>query len=232
MGKKLICLTILVFVLMGLSVAAISVYQVEASGTIYILATGEVVGTDKISRLGDSYYKFNDSINDSIVVERSNIVIDGDGWILDGVDFSIMEGLNLTDVSNVTIVDITFQGFASYSIYLDSASDCVISGNTVVGSEGGIGLFSSTGNTVTDNEITGSVLLQETLFQGTTSPTTTPVSTLLLVPQKTQSPKTALQPTLLQASLSQVSPTPTSYLATTSRLARETSTFTAPPTTR
>ncbi|UCH32544.1 MAG: right-handed parallel beta-helix repeat-containing protein, partial [Candidatus Bathyarchaeota archaeon] len=84
-----------------------------------------------------------------------NILIDGEGWTLNGVDFTIWEGFNLTGVSNVTIIDVNIERFASYSVYLNSASECVISRNTVMGSEGGIGLFSSNGNMISDNEISG-----------------------------------------------------------------------------
>lgn len=132
------------------SVLIFRVQRVETSETIHILATGEVVGTDKISRLGDTYYEFNDNINDSIVVQRSNIVINGDGWTLNDLDFAIWEWPNLKGVSNVTIINVNIERFASYSIYLKSAFQCVISKNTVSGSEGGIGLFSSTGNTISE----------------------------------------------------------------------------------
>ena len=125
------------------------------TGPIYIKPDGSIEGTDKIVSMDNITYTFTSDINAPIVVQRSNIVIDGEGWTLDGIDFTIMEGFNLTAVTNVTITDVNIERFASYSIYLKSASQCVISRNTVSGSEGGIGLFSSTGNTVSNNVITG-----------------------------------------------------------------------------
>jgi parallel beta-helix repeat protein len=124
-----------------------------AAGTIYIRANGLVEGTDKIVNANNVTYTFTDDINDSVVVERSNVIIDGDEYTLNG-SLSLMVGFNLTSVSNVTIKNINIEGFLSYSIYLESASQCVISNNTVTGSEGGIGLFSSTGNLVSGNRIT------------------------------------------------------------------------------
>jgi parallel beta-helix repeat protein len=154
MSRKLIYSIILVAVLMGVFGLAFRAQRVEASGTIYILATGEVVGTDKISRFGDAWYEFNDNINDSIVVQRSNIVIDGDGFTLDGLDFTIWEGLNLTGVSNVTIININIERFASYSIYLKSASQCVISRNNITANaDMGIRLDSSSDSTISENNI-------------------------------------------------------------------------------
>ncbi len=157
MGKKPVCLTVLVIVLMGVLGASFNVHKVEAQlGTIYIRADGSIdPSTANITSSDNVTYTFIDNIKGSIVVQRSDIVIDGDGWTLDGLNFTIWEGLNLTGVSNVTITDINIERFASYSIYLESASQCVISDNNVTGSEGGIGLFFSTGNTVSNNLITG-----------------------------------------------------------------------------
>jgi parallel beta-helix repeat protein len=157
MSRKLVYSIVTVVVLMGVLGVSFNVNKVEAQlGTIYIMADGSIdPPTANITSTDNVTYTFTDNINASIVVQRSNIIIDGDGWTLDGLDFTIWEGLNLTDVSNVTIIDINIERFASYSIYLKSASQCVISDNTVTGSEGGIGLFYSTGIEVSDNEITG-----------------------------------------------------------------------------
>lgn len=125
------------------------------TGPIYIKPDGSIEGSDKIVSMDNITYTFTSDINASIVVQRSNIVVDGEGWTLDGLNFVLMEGFNLTAVTNVTITNVNIERFASYSIYLKSASQCVISRNTVSGSEGGIGLFSSTANTVSDNTITG-----------------------------------------------------------------------------
>jgi uncharacterized protein YxeA len=62
---------------------AFNVQPAKASETIYIRATGDVEGTDKIERDGD-LYTFTDNINDSIVVERNNIIIDGAGFTMEG----------------------------------------------------------------------------------------------------------------------------------------------------
>jgi len=157
MSRKLFCSIVLVVVFMGVLGVSINVHKVEAPyPIIYIRADGSIDPSGvNITSSDNVTYTFTDNINGSIVVQRSNIIIDGDGWTLDGLDFTIWEGLNLTSVSNVTIIDINIERFASYSIYLKSASHCVLAENTVIGSEGGIGLFSSTGNLVSDNVITG-----------------------------------------------------------------------------
>ncbi len=157
MSKRNLFSLAFVFLLLGLFSLSVEVPNVHAP---YLVITIEADGS--ISPLSASIttsdnvtYTFTADMNASIMVQRSNIVIDGDGWTLDGLDFEIPGGFNLTSVSNVTIVNVNIERFASYSILLKSASQCVISMNTVSGSEGGIGLFSSKRNTVSNNLITG-----------------------------------------------------------------------------
>lgn len=128
---------------------------VYASGTIYIRASGLVEGTDKITNENNVTYTFTDDINDSIVVERSDIIVDGDGYTLNG-SWSLVNGFNLTSVSNVTIKNVNIVTFG-YAMWLEGAYQCVISNNTCVDNEGGIWLVSSTENTVSGNNITRSV---------------------------------------------------------------------------
>jgi parallel beta-helix repeat protein len=127
----------------------------HASGTIYIRANGLVEGTDKITNENNVTYTFTDDINDSIVVERSNIIIDADGYTLNG-SWSLMYGFNLTSVSNVTIKNVNIVRFG-YATWLEGASQCVISDNTCVDDEGCIWLVSSVGCTVSSNNIVRSV---------------------------------------------------------------------------
>ena len=125
------------------------------AGTIYIRANGLVEGTDKITSANNVTYTFTDDINDSIVVERSNIIVDGD-WHTQNGSWSLMYGFNLASVSNVTIKNVNIVMFG-YAMWLEEASQCVISNNTCIDNEGGIWLVSSAGNTVSSNNIAGSV---------------------------------------------------------------------------
>lgn len=67
-------LTLLVISMLTL---AFNSYVVKASGTIYIRADGSVEGTTDISTVDNVTYIFTNDIYDSIVVERSNIIVDG-----------------------------------------------------------------------------------------------------------------------------------------------------------
>jgi parallel beta-helix repeat protein len=126
-----------------------------AAGTVYIRADGLVEGTDKITNENNVTYTFTDDINDSIVVERSDILIDGDGHVLNG-SWSLTYGFNLTSVNNVTIQNVNIVKFG-YAMWLEGVSQCTISNNNATDNEGGIWLVSSTYNTISGNNVTGSV---------------------------------------------------------------------------
>ena len=86
MDRKIVLATILAIVLIGMLGLSFKVQNVEASGTIYIRADGSVEGTDKIISSDNVTYTFTDNIYDSIVVERSNIIIDGNRYTLQGTE--------------------------------------------------------------------------------------------------------------------------------------------------
>jgi len=130
---------------------------VKAEDTIYIRADGTVEGTDKIHRNGN-VYTFTGNIYDPIVVEKDNIVVDGDGYVLQETDYNrtqvypLLRGIMLNSRSNVTIKNIKIKSFYG-GLYLNSSSGINISGNTII-AEIGIGLTSSHNNTISRNIIT------------------------------------------------------------------------------
>ena len=81
--KRLLSTILLTSLLLGLSELAFYIQPVSAGATVYIRADGSVEGTDKIYRVGNLYI-FTGNIGDSIVVEKSNIIIDGNGFTLQG----------------------------------------------------------------------------------------------------------------------------------------------------
>jgi len=154
MSGKFVYLAVLVIVFMGVSGLAINVQDVEASGTIYIRADGSVEGTDKILRSGD-IYTFADNINDSIVVEKDDIVIDGAGYTVQGTGAWGSSGIYLWDRSNVTIKNMEIKGFDD-GIYLGLHSGYnTVSGNTLIENDyDGIYLYGSSNNIISGNTIT------------------------------------------------------------------------------
>jgi len=105
---KRIALTLVLTLIFGFLFCGIPVQPVHAKvfWSIYIDADGSVVGTNRIRRDGD-LYTLTCNFSDGIGVQKSNIVVDGAGYTLEGksqgrgVDIS---GSNVT-VKNMRIVN-------------------------------------------------------------------------------------------------------------------------------
>jgi len=128
--------------------------------TIYINANGSITpSTAPISTTDKTTYTFTGNINSSnyggLVVERSNIVINGEGYMMQGNP--LRNGLSMTGIQNVTIKDVTIWGFHS-AVYLSSSSNNIISKDNITANEYGIVLNGSSRNNViaadsiTDNQ--------------------------------------------------------------------------------
>ena len=147
----IICLLFTVF-LVELSY----IQPVKASGTIYIRANGSIdPSTASIHRDGNTY-TFTDNINDSIEIERGNIVIDGAGFTLDGTAATENFGINAMGEEDVVIQSVKITAFKSAGIMIGYGSlNTEISGNEIVGN--GFGILSQvtcTYNTISENNIT------------------------------------------------------------------------------
>jgi len=151
----------LTFLLIAMLALAFNIQPVKASGTIYIRADGSVdPPTAPIQRNGD-VYTFTANIYDGIVVQRSNIIIDGNGYTLQGWG----DGFTLAGINNTTIKNTNINRFYT-GIKLDSSSKNSISGNNITNNWGyGILLqYSSNFNSISANNITNNwegILLDE-----------------------------------------------------------------------
>jgi parallel beta-helix repeat protein len=154
MCKNYVFALILVVVLMGVFGLAIMVPTIAASGTIYIRANGSVEGTDKITSVDNVTYVFTDDIFlNSIVVERSNITIDGNRYTIQGSGSG--NGFYWYDINNVTVKNTNIKDFA-YGVFIRSSSNSTVSGNTMTNIADGVFLFYSYNTTVSGNTITNS----------------------------------------------------------------------------
>jgi parallel beta-helix repeat protein len=165
----------LMIVFIGTLGVSTNVHKVEASGTIYIKADGSIEGTTDISTVDNVTYTFTDNIYESIVVERNNITIDGADYALQGTGSGI--GISISSRQYVTVRNVLIKSFDigiylgislnntisensitnnNYGIYLSLLSVYNnISGNNIVGNgrEYGIYLSSSSGNSISGNNI-------------------------------------------------------------------------------
>ena len=122
-------------ILLVLSMLSLMSYiqPVKASGTIYINPDGSVTGTTYIQTVDNITYLFTGNIiGETIIVLRNNIVIDGNGYTLQG-NYNWDTGLILTGMTNVTVQNVNI---TNYFV--------------------GIGLGNSYGNTLARNHITSS----------------------------------------------------------------------------
>jgi parallel beta-helix repeat protein len=148
-------LMILAVLLFCTSAFVLCIQTVRASGTIHIRANGSVEGTDKIQRAG-VIYTFTANINDSIVVEKSSIVIDGAGYTLLGRGSG--RGIDLSGEEYVTIRNIRVEEFTD-GIWLSGSSHNNITANTITNNaDDGIDLRDSSNyNSIAENSITNNL---------------------------------------------------------------------------
>jgi len=155
MKRESVFLMVLLTFLVVSSSAALEVQGVEASATVYIRADGSIdPPTAPISTIDNITYAFTGDINDSIVIERDDIVVDGALYIVEGAGSGI--GITLSGRTNVTIMNMTIKAFGQ-GIWLDSSSSYNnISGNNITNNNslGGIRLTNSSDNSISGNNIT------------------------------------------------------------------------------
>jgi len=123
MKLKAVSGIMLTLLLIGMLTLAFNIQSAKASGTIYI-------GSD---------YTFTSDIYEPIVVTADNIIIDGNGYTLQGTGSGY--GIDLTERSNVTIKNVQIKMF-EYGIWSSSSSNNnTISGNNVANNGLGIRLY-------------------------------------------------------------------------------------------
>jgi sugar lactone lactonase YvrE len=157
------CITVLISIVAGLQVS-----KAQSFVTITIKPDGSVEGTDKILRNQD-IYTLTGNISGGIRVQKSNIVLDGAGYTIegegDGVDLSNGRGQDptRTQLVNVTIKNMGIINFNT-GIRLDNSGDHTIIGNYIadfkqVAIQMGSGNFVIKGNTFVSNPPPASMTL-------------------------------------------------------------------------
>jgi len=167
-GALLFALFILTTVLISPSRYCLAQY----SGTATINADGTVDPTDApIERVGDTYILTGDV--GGISVQRSNIILDGNGYTLPGIVTSIDSlgnnvsaknagGVFLKKVENVIVKNLTIKD-CQIGIYLEWCSNVTVSGNIITGTHvpvpglqytAGIFVWEGNSNIITENQLT------------------------------------------------------------------------------
>ena len=153
MGNDNVCSLILISILIGVFGLAFVVKRVEASSTIYIRNDGSVDPLDgRILNSDNMTYVFSSNINDSVVVERNSIVIDGAGYLLSGPANSYSVGIDLSQRFNVTVKNLEIVSFG-FGVKLNYSLNVTLIGNRISSEYLGKGvvLQDSSGNDITGN---------------------------------------------------------------------------------
>jgi len=152
MGRKAVSGIMLPLLLISSLILVFNVEPVATGNTIYIRADGSVdPPTAPISTVDNVTYTFTDNINDSIVVERNDIVVDGAGYTVQGTGSG--EGIDISNRGNITVENTTITSFEN-GVYLYYSHSNTLSGNNIVNNnEYGIYSSSSNNNIVTGNNV-------------------------------------------------------------------------------
>jgi parallel beta-helix repeat protein len=128
------------------------VFSSQSYGYVYIRADGSIDPTEAPLSTSDNVtYQVAGDINSTITVQRSNILIVGNGHTLQGNGSG--EGIRLIGVNNVSVTDMNVRGFDN-GIDLSGTSEDIISKNNITANNGiGISLYNSHNNTIFRNNI-------------------------------------------------------------------------------
>jgi parallel beta-helix repeat protein len=153
--KSLFTTLMVTSILVATWIAAFDIQLVAASDTIYIRADGRVdPATAPIERHGDIYI-ITDNVNGSVVVQRSDITIDGGAFSLVGTEDPWVEdkGIRLDGLNNVTIRNTRLREFA-IGIYIFNSSKTMVYRNIIENGRQAIRLTDSSNSLIAENNMT------------------------------------------------------------------------------
>lgn len=149
--KKSPYLLVLLLFLSFVLVVFPQIETVKAEGIIYILSDGSVEGTDKIQRNGEIYV-LTGNISAGIQVQKSNIVLDGAGYTIQGNGDESRRGIDLSNdrgsdpsrakISNVTVKDMRIVNFSRGVENVNTVNNAII-GNYIADCFTGINVVGS-----------------------------------------------------------------------------------------
>jgi len=156
--KKTVSGIMLTLLLIGMITLAFNVHPGKGTwtGTVYIRADGSIDPPDAPIITHDNItYTLIDNITssgDGIIVQRDNIIINGNGHTLKGPRHWPSKGICLSERMNVTITSTTVENF-HYGISLEFSSNINLIRNNVMNNSAGIYLYFSSYNVISENSI-------------------------------------------------------------------------------
>jgi len=165
LSKIIVSGIMLTLLLVGMFTLVFNIQPVRASETIYIRADGSIdPSTANITTSDFVTYNFTNDNYGSIVVQRSNVIIDGKGYRLQGSGTGI--GFNIVFVNYVTVRNTSINGF-QIGVHLQGSYAHDLYGNEITGNnQYGIYVFESyvtiSENNITENSQKGIYLTEHT----------------------------------------------------------------------
>jgi parallel beta-helix repeat protein len=166
MKNKLVCLLLVAFLmvpLIGFSQA--NFFPPPPSLVhVYIRSNGTVDPASlPVERVGETYTFNADLANFTLEVQRSNIIVDGAGHLLDGG--GIGQGLVLANLTNVVFKDLSLVNFRE-GTNVASCTNITFHGLTISGCELGFEMYHSFDNSIENCNITANDGTGVVLFDG------------------------------------------------------------------
>jgi parallel beta-helix repeat protein len=151
---------ILGLLLLSILSVTLGIQRVKASGTVYIRSDGSIDPTTAPIQRVEDYYTLTGNISSDtsgIVVEKSNIVIDGAGYAIIGTGIDPQIGIDLWSRHNVTIKNLKITDNWFYGVALYQSSNNKIIGNAFV--DTGLFVQESYDSIVKENLVNGKPLV-------------------------------------------------------------------------
>lgn len=132
-------------------------YSTKSILPIYIRADGSVDPPNApLLNCNNTVYTLSGSTNAAIIVERSNITVDGASYRIRGTGATYERGVDLTSGRDVTIKELRITSFG-FGIYSLNSSGTVICGNNLTNNYYGIYMFRSGNSKICGNSVTNSI---------------------------------------------------------------------------
>ncbi len=131
---------------------AVANAQTASPTPIYIRSDGAVEGASSILRDGN-LYAFTENVAGSIVIEKSNVIIDGK-------DFSLLsdaDALTIEKQNNITLRNLSVVAASGTGMMLNLVSGLTVQNVTLYGERAGIRARNVTGSVFVDNRIEANV---------------------------------------------------------------------------
>jgi parallel beta-helix repeat protein len=152
MRRNAIAVMILTLLLISMLILAFGVPKAKSSAIIRILPDGSVDPPIAPINRAEDFYTLTDNVFASIIIEKGNITIDGNGFTVQGAGAG--RGLDLSTKDNVTIKNTIVNGFDA-GIYLDHSDNNILSSNIISSNKRhGIRFWFCSNNVFSDNKLT------------------------------------------------------------------------------